>query len=91
VLHLTIQAALQAALLTNVIYGVLILLPAQARATLAPDDLPWVLGTGAAGHMLHALTAPDRALALNISLICASLWMLIISAPEIFQVVIRLL
>jgi hypothetical protein len=87
-LHLTQQTALQAAFVSNLLYGLMLVLPARARATLAPGDVPFVVGTGAFGHLVHAVTVPERApgQVLDICLIFASLWMLTVSLPSVFSV-----
>ncbi len=92
---MTTTGAIEAALLANFFYGVVLLLPAANRAGLGPDDALWVLATGGLGHAVHAASVADaragRVLMLDIGLMCCALWLLIISAGEVADVAIAAL
>ncbi len=89
---MTPTGAVAAALLANFFYGVLLLAPAGNRARLTPDDALWVLATGGLGHAVHAASVADaragRGLMRDIGLMCGALWLLIISAGEVADVVL---
>jgi hypothetical protein len=87
-LFVTQHAALQAAFVSNLLYGLMLVLPARARATLAAGDMPFVLGAGAIGHLLHAVTVPERepGRIADICLMFASLWVFTVSLPTMLSV-----
>lgn len=94
-LTLTQTEFIHAAILSNFLYGALLL--ARAPDRMVPDGLStlWIAATGAVGHLIHASMLPDEHLdgksslwlAFDIVLVFANLLLILLTLPRFVHLV----